>query len=136
MTTSVTPEAKALLTRWVERLERNEDAQIQGCLNRTVGNNGYPAGMCCLGVLTEEVKEEAGLVAVGDDDRIGYKGPPGSVGEFVEYALLPRAVRELLGLTCIYVMYHGTRTSVVRLNDGEGLTFPEIAALVREEYDL
>ncbi len=132
---------EAVLREWCERLETTTTPQTTGVLNR-VAEGDYPGsstvGMCCLGVLTDMVKDRVGLEEAEIKSRpgvIGYRIPGQS---YAEEALCPRPVLELIGTGGITprVEFRGESVSVVQLNDQYGLSFKEIAALVREAYDL
>lgn len=132
---------KARVLRWIERLERNTDPQGKGYLKSE-------QGLCCLGVATEEFGDECGISShvmekygfSPDDERIDvtmYEWT-GEEGLLAVAGTMPQVVSEYLGLGTDnpVVEYQETLYPVSVLNDRHGLTFPEIAALLRKEYGL
>jgi hypothetical protein len=143
MTTVVSEETKGHLRTWCERLESGDYPQATGTLNK-VG-----VGYCCLGVLTDQLKDVVGLEEHTDymeqrhEDGTEFQQPivayrPKGALNNGETAVLPRQVSDFLGLphTTVFVTTEDGYMSVVQLNDGKKLSFKEIAALVREEYAL
>lgn len=116
------------IEKWVEALESGEYEQTTGALQ---DNHGF----CCLGVLCDVAIREGLEVEVksycdcGDElcDSISYD-------EAVE--VLPSSVQEWAGLTScdpsVGVDGDG-KDSLAELNDA-GLSFPDIADLIRSEY--
>lgn len=123
---------KAALLEWVQELETTDKPQAKRYLN--VVGQGY----CCLGIACEVFADRLGLVREEVDSLAGpvitYEDQEGLSGK----ALLPDAVASLLGTDCgsIQVTYEGHKVDVTMLNDSIGLSFKEIAALIRKEYDL
>jgi len=125
---------KAALLEWVLELETTTQPQAKYALN-------IPGkGMCCLGVATEQFAPRLDLAKeVGVRNIRGEKREVVGYGRYGCTSMLPLEVAIYLGLddnNTIYVTYQGERTDVTELNDNDGLTFKEIAALIRKEYDL
>lgn len=124
------PEIKS---KWIERLESGEIEQTTGSLCRTKPFNdsdgsSIPAGMCCLGVLSEIAVEE-GIIhkVVNDGDSFAYYGDEGAV------SYLPDSVVEWSGVEFNgrYKDQHGGVEYLSALND-EGASFAEIAEIIRQ----
>lgn len=105
---------KEYAERWVSALRSGEYKQTCGLLRRS-------DGFCCLGVLSDLVKDEIGAKWV---DNIFYsnEGVQNTV-------LLSREVMELTGVygVGLHVAY------LVRLNDS-GSTFSEIADIIEKNW--
>lgn len=129
------------MTRWVERLERNEDPQTIGLLHRLedslVGGILRRAGYCCLGIAAEEAAND-GASAQGRYDG----GGTASYALFDEISsVLPPSVNQWLGWgnnqtgTYDEAKCNSSNGGALTLdNDQQGKTFPEIAAIVRREW--
>lgn len=117
---------------WADALESGDYDQCKGAL--TIETDGKKAH-CCLGVLTE-LAAEAGVTQRAES--------PGSLTGLIAYsdgtslgatALPPRAVMDWAGLdeSNPHVDYAGSRFALAHLNDELGLSFAEIAQLVRTQ---
>lgn len=128
------PEVK---TQWIEALESGEYKQCKGYLT-VVASDGSESH-CCLGVLTE-LAVKAGVIK-----RSSGQGPvdrgirPVGYGDsmYPEKSVTPAAVMEWADLeeSIPSVPYGSGTYGLAALNDGEdddALTFPQIAALIRE----
>ena len=136
---------KAALLRWVERLERNEDPQGKGYLKSE-------QGMCCMGVAADEFAEELGLnVSVVEKGGSEWGSNGEDLINITQYSwgfpdghsdmtrsVLPDPVVHFLGLpdNNPSVTVDGLSQCLAHLNDHKNLSFPEIAALIRAEFDL
>lgn len=109
-------ERKAILRDWLDRLERDEDQQVQGVLRRT----DQPSCFCALGLLCDEL--------VRRDFGVWHSDGPGSILHSWVSGVPTGDVEEIAGEL-------GIRTSVVELvvdmNDNGHLSFPEIADALR-----
>lgn len=144
MTNDLTPgQARA---KWYEALESGQYRQGYGALHMAGAEQD---SFCCLGVACK-VAVDHGVIpepARGDSPQFTY----GTEGD-TESMVLPRAVRDWLGLPSTdpsveavtvndveYAELHGVDIepdtyAVAELNDSYSLTFPEIAAALRESY--
>lgn len=137
--------------RWIQKLESGQYDQTEGELR-----NGL--GFCCLGILCE-VAVEDGIITRAED--YGYNAPSRNDGEeYVENSVLPRVVAEWAGFgdgihgnnpvvpfpenpedscdscdCCEDEEEYEPEimdTELSELNDSHKLTFPQIAALIKE----
>lgn len=107
--------------KWVEALESGEYEQGRGALE-------LDGKLCCLGVACR-VAHKAGLpLDVNVDHESGLTSFCGQT------TVLPLAVCEWLGIGSATgaMGSSSTEASLIAANDGGGLTFPEIARLIRE----
>lgn len=109
---------------WVEALESGRFRQGRERLKRvTLGAYEY----CCLGVACEVAMDNgAPVVETLIDGSIKFNG---SIG------YLPEEVQDWLGVDDEDPALD-SRTSAAQANDGKGMRFTEIAALVRQSYGL
>lgn len=134
--------------RWIQKLESDR-------YDQTTGELRNDDGFCCLGILCEVAVEDGILTRA---EEVGYTAPDRNGGEYVENSVLPRVVVEWAGLG---EGVHGNNPSVPyvemlcdcgcqekdsdeeyepemvdtelsELNDGQRLSFREIAALIKE----
>lgn len=124
---------REIALKWVERLESlPPETQGQGNLN-------FENKLCCLGVLCE-IAAEAGIVDRFDDGNghIRYDSStyylPESVAEWAEIVSSPAPYSDM-HTGPKYNPIVGEHTVGV-WNDQERKTFVEIAAMLREEFDL
>lgn len=131
MINKMNPEIRDL---WCDALESGEYKQCASALTRIAGDG--TESHCCLGVLTElgvkagVTKRLANLEA--DDEGNIVKYDDGSLGG--QGYITPSPVMAWAGLTDSIpdVKTPDGEYGLSGLNDGEGLTFPEIAALIRK----
>lgn len=149
---------KAIAFEWADMLESGEYPQCKGQLERVNPESGETVGYCCLGVLdllaikrgiierqsfpkevhrVEDDEEESGFYEWTTDAYVLHDGESG----------VPTAkVREWAGLKSSNPMFQnvkGIRFSgedgrdayATGLNDDHGFTFPQIAKLIREQYE-
>jgi len=105
----------------MEALRSGEYQQTQGRLFRAEPADGYPAGYCCLGVLTDLYCKAKGVTF--DGVTRSNKGT------------LNLSVKRWAGLNSFnpeVFLFSGTRSSLAQLNDS-GYTFAEIADIVERE---
>lgn len=120
------PEVKAL---WLEALESGEYKQCKGKLTH-VAEDGSKSH-CCLGVLSE-LGVRAGVLSsktYPEANRLYY-------GDYEESATVPPEVMKWADLSSCnpdVVFKDDGRVALAHLNDEVELTFPEIAALIREQ---
>lgn len=127
---------RAALLEWVEELETTDKPQTKGWLN--VPGRGF----CCLGVMCELFAPRLNLVTQvesipdsGVERAVRYRRADETGGS----SLLPDSVANYIGTAfgwSVPVTYEGVERDVIYLNDALGLSFKEIAAVVRKEYDL
>jgi len=118
---------KEVVKKWVDALESGEYTQGKEYLN-------YHQRFCCLGVLCELALKEGILL---EEDKILSES--GNCRYEGNGAFLPRKVQHWLGAeSCDPFLGKEIRKSCSTWNDDEGLhkTFPEIAAMLREEVGL
>lgn len=115
---------------WADALESGDYKQGTGYLTRLETPDGKPRH-CCLGVLCE-LAVKADVIPEGFESFLGTSL---SYGATKETALLPPEVMEWAGLKGgnVQFKYAGGFEDADHLNDSIGLTFPEIAKLVREQ---
>lgn len=129
---------KAALLEWVEELETTDKPQAKKLLN--IVDQGY----CCLGIACELFADRLGMERVvedawsaGDVSAVRYRKGEDDWGS---RAFLPATVAQFLGVGIdgflMVSLENGERHDVTFLNDVKGLSFKEIAALIRKEYDL
>lgn len=115
---TLTDEQVNNIREWVEALESGEYAQTDGALRHT---DGY----CCLGV-------ECDLYAKKHEDWV-WNDSLQFMGKYSEYdGDLPIPVQEYVGLATEDGQFNST--SLVDHNDTFENTFPEIAAVIREQF--
>jgi len=121
------------LLQWVEDLESGKFTQAcEGYLKGRDGN------YCCLGVLEER---RIGFQSLGEEDyayrtadNLGNRSLPSAVA-VTQYLGIPNAMRGDVTIGSVLVNYEGDETTVHALND-QGVSFREIARLIRETYNL
>lgn len=121
------------LLRWVEDLESGEFEQTtDGYLKNLQGQ------YCCLGVLEERRVEFRPLAEVDHAfrvaDELGSRALPRAEA-ITEYLGLPNGMLGDGDLGSVAVNYEGDQVTVHALND-QGVSFREIARLIRETYNL
>ncbi len=117
---------KENILKWAEDLESGKYPQAKGALNNE-------EGLCCLGVACEGAIENGVPVSVvRTQSGVFYDG---------DRQVLPESVQDWLGMDSAdpiveFVADDGTETwdSLAILNDDLGKTFPEIAAIIRENF--
>lgn len=114
---------KEVVQKWVEALESGEYAQGTGHLNK---NNTF----CCLGVLCEIAAKGGVVLRLEEPSTIGAY----CYGSSRSTAFLPTEVRMWLGVELGDPKVQGVCCTT--LNDVQRKTFPEIAAMLREEIGL
>lgn len=138
---------------FVARLRSGMDAQTCGVLNRTRPGTTpgtdrpdevHPAGLCCLGVLSE-MAADAGVVNRVIDDangRIGYTIPGWKIDDaeaddYVAYGVLHPKVQEWAGVSSVdpLIAVEGETTpmTMASLNDQLRLSLPAIADRVEAQ---
>lgn len=122
---------KERLKLWVAALRSGEYAQTQGVLQRTNGPDyqGRPKGFCCLGVACEvAIKNGLEVIKYENDGVVFYNGVD---------TLLPEAVATWYGYGGLLMHIPSfVGVSATAYNDKLGKTFPEIADMIEEEYNL
>lgn len=117
---------------WADALESGDYKQGIGYLTRIDDPDGEPRH-CCLGVLCE-LAVKANVIPEGTES---YMGTSLRYGAENDTAFLPLEVQEWAdfeGLAGnVQFKYDGSFECADHLNDSIGLTFPEIAKLVREQ---
>lgn len=138
MSTEVNKERIAL---WVEALRSGEYEQGFGELERL--GRGEKGQHCCLGVATRVAMAGGALVEAivsEDDPATRFMSVLDAGCSYPTVGHLPRAAAEWFGLpvpsvtTDVEVMYGDRMTKLTALNDGEKLSFDEIADLIEETY--
>lgn len=115
---------KENLLLWVQALESGQFRQGRERLKRA-GLGAYE--YCCLGVACElAMANGAPVLETFIDDTIRFND---------EIGYLPEAVQDWLGIPDEDPALDG-HVSAAQANDGRGMSFIEIAALVREFYGL
>lgn len=128
---------KPALRAWVEKLESGTIPQGSGCLAEQ--HTDGVVRMCCLGVATDQNAGHLGLEKRSMDMR--YEGEWEPRKRFFwdgEQAILPHKVAEFLGVEPNFYVTEpetGFRKPIASLNDA-GRTFPELAAMIRKEFEL
>lgn len=132
---------------FIARLRSGQDEQTHGCLNRTapgtcrLGNNPdeiHPAGLCCLGVLSEQAVAAGIVVRVTDEvthpGQIGYK-LPGEPASAAQWGILHVAVVSWAGLNSAdpIIRYGTDDQTMAGLNDELRLSFVAIADLAEAQ---
>lgn len=126
--------------KWIAALESGEYEQGQQCLN---DNNKF----CCLGVLSDLYIKETGLAQwkiKGISRKIFA-----TIGQTIDEHYLPKVVAEWAGLPSWYnvadTKHHAVELPVpvdapekdncdtLALANDQGLTFPQIAQIIREQ---
>jgi len=135
--------------QWADALESGEFPQCQGTLHQSENTYGRKVGYCCLGVLSELAHRE-GVVEKWEKDGFTYYGDSTAMesnlsNELVSSSGLTKAVREWSGMQSD----DGSRKTIIdgngpgnnlypyalmSLNDSQGKSFVEIAAVIRAEY--
>lgn len=131
---NLVPNKEALL-KWVEALESGKYKQTAGSLKKIV--NGK-ASHCCLGVACELFMKKQLARAKWQNSTDGRSArcyiawnPARDPQEtYTEGDELPTELRQWMGLSI------GEQTDIIEANDGQKLTFEEIAETVRLVYDL
>jgi hypothetical protein len=114
-------------TAWVERLESGQDEQGGGFLNDMYGR------MCCLGVACEMFTDDLGLVVTQGDASFWYNGSNMYMPvEVADHLGIPESHRENSSLGVDIKLSKGDLIS--ELNDSGDYDFPDIAAILREEF--
>lgn len=107
---------------WADALESGNYIQGKNALNQ---NNSF----CCLGVLAD-IASDLGIVSKGDDGcgRTTYDN---------EIFALTEIVKEWAGINSVSGdVFTADHNSLINMNDGEGCTFNEIAAVIRKDYEI
>lgn len=119
------------LLAWVQDIESGKHRQANGVLRCGVENPQY----CCLGRLCEVAMEnDVSIRRVPDRThigRFGYTGHADSNTATAQTSRVPYPVTEWLGGQLRY----GDLSKYAVMNDN-GQTFLEIAAAIREDFDL
>lgn len=136
--------------KWAEALESGKHMQGQAYLRMDeLDEQGEPTGrilQCCLDVLNDVCRAD-GLdlpepvkPSSCTHTRVYEYTFFNAVGtEYSENALLPEMTMRYAGIddaTCPLDVGSGFRTEATVLNDGEGWTFPQIAAAIRRTFKL
>jgi len=120
--------------QWIAALESGEYKQCRNSLTK-VSEDGTTQGHCCLGVLTE-LAVAAGIttrVGVSESHSVQYSDDNEYDGHTT--ALPPLSVQRWAELSDNnpIVKLNAVPHALAELNDEIGLSFPEIADLIREQ---
>lgn len=137
-----TPVQRERMLRWIERLERNEDRQVEGALRNDRQNAQMSSpGFCCLGLACDVMDPTQWMGEDTDDKR--YLGVESYLPhDVMAFFGLPSADPPLTGVIKKFtqhnaVTYYEGETATLDAsvwNDAQGATFPEIAAMLRATY--
>ena len=116
---------KRIAEEWCSRLESGKYRQGSGKLRQRSERKDK---FCCLGVLCE-IAVEKGIVQL-------YKRATNVFSYGSDTIHLPRKVAKWAGMSeGAKVTYNKQKTDLMTLNDYEGLTFKEIAQVIRETVE-
>ena len=127
MTSKYTPEEQAEHRRvWVEALKSGEYVQGRNALCQ---KNGDSSEYCCLGVACE-ISGLGEFVPKSKSTPNAFTFVTGR--KTAHHLVLPKVVRDWLGLRICDGSYHGNGISMVTLND-RGMSFRDLADIIESE---
>jgi hypothetical protein len=129
---------KEIAERWVEKLKSGEFRQADGVL-AVPRANGTISGYCCLGVLCEIAVEDGVISRVIEQEKLEVRYGNAEEFEDGDYAVevLPESVRKWAGLELSNprLTFGSVGRLASDLNDGERLTFEQIADLISGQHE-
>lgn len=118
--------------RWAAALESDEyrDRQVRGALTRKLANGEQ--GYCAVGVLCQLAVEDGALSF--QKGLYDTKGAKISMEEWAGISNPCACGCDAVFMVGVDVTWNEEETTVIGLNDGYELSFPEIAQIIRKNF--